>query len=476
MRGQTALEYLLLIAGGVLLSAVVMVVVNSGLNTASESVTSSEYSARLHNYLSTGVGSDDGDWIIVGSNEYSGVPGNVGVGKSDPQAKLEVNGKILMDNATDASDSANIVATKGYVDSVQASAIGIAGVNASQIQLRVTGACSVGSYITAIAADGSVTCGAAANSWNTSGSNQYSGVGGNVGIGTAAPSQKLDVNGSGNFAGNLSASGDVCNGAGNCLSALASFTNACGGAATTYAYGATAYTGSYCLMGLPTPSSPAWPVAGASTSWTCPVMSGSPISCTATHSVAPVNGVCGVAAKTYAYGAIAFSGALCSTGAASPSSPVFPSSGSSTSWSCLGTNGGASPSCIASVASPIYLVNEVHTDQQCLAYGGEVVSTGVGIVNQCRFAGRACPSGWTPYLSWSTTSAYSAGSCSGCCWSSYACSGSGCAASGHAWGNVARERGGGYTGISNVPYCTSDQYCQEGCAWVASSVTQIGCY
>jgi len=91
-RGQTALEYLLMIAGGVLLSAIVMVVASNNLNIAAESINSSEYSSRIHTYLSSGSGANDGDWVIVGNDQYSGVPGNVGIGTTNPSAKLEVNG------------------------------------------------------------------------------------------------------------------------------------------------------------------------------------------------------------------------------------------------------------------------------------------------------------------------------------------------------------------------------------------------
>jgi len=105
-----------------------------------------------------------------------------------------------------------------------------------------------------------------------------------VGIGTDQPTTKLEVNG-------VIKGTDVCNNSGNCLSALASLTNACGGAATVYAYEASSYTGTYCVMGTPTPTSPSFPVAGGSTTWTCPVTNGSPISCTASRLPAPlVNG------------------------------------------------------------------------------------------------------------------------------------------------------------------------------------------
>ena len=150
-----------MIAGGVLLSAIMMVVVNNNLNLAAGEISSSEYASRVHNYLSTTIETNDGDWIIVGSNQYSGVPGNVGIGTTSPQAKLEVNGKIMMDDATAASDSANTVATKGYVDGKSS-----------------------------------------AQTWNASGSNQYSLVSGNIGIGTTNPTSKLTVNGTVNVSNN----------------------------------------------------------------------------------------------------------------------------------------------------------------------------------------------------------------------------------------------------------------------------------
>jgi len=48
------------------------------------------------------------------------------------------------------------------------------------------------------------------------------------------------------------------------------------------------------------------------------------------------------------------------------------------------------------------LVNNVHTQQDCINAGGEVVDSDVTL-KQCRFAGSNCPSGWTQYKNWSTT-------------------------------------------------------------------------
>lgn len=67
----------------------------------------------------------------------------------------------------------------------------------------------------------------------------------------------------------------------------------------------------------------------------------------------PINGSCGPAARNYASGDSSYSGALCSAGTASPSSPSFPSAGGSTSWTCLGANGGSNASCLATRDSAV---------------------------------------------------------------------------------------------------------------------------
>lgn len=219
-----------------------------------------------------------------------------------------------------------------------------------------------------------------------------------VGVGTDSPTTKFEVNG-------VIKGTDVCNTTGNCLSALASLTNACGGAATNYASTATTYTGTYCVMGTPTPTSPSFPAAGGSTTWTCPVTNGSPIACTATRE-APIE----------------------------------------------------------------YLIGGIHTTIQC----GNVFNTGSGKL--CVMSGSSCPTGWTQYQSYSSTSSVTIAAGSGHCYSNASpCSWSSCTTGSHSFSNTGRES------CSLVDGCAS---CAYGCCYEAypgsgpfyATITSVGCY
>lgn len=130
----------------------------------------------------------------------------------------------------------------------------------------------------------------------------------------------------------------------NTQACIVPINGSCGSNATNYAYNVTSYSGTFCSAGTASPTSPAFPAQGSSSSWTClGANNGSNASCSATRDSAPaaVNGVCGAAAATYESSATSYAGAYCSSGTASPSSTAFPSVGTGVYWDCLGSNGGS---------------------------------------------------------------------------------------------------------------------------------------
>ncbi|MFA5730000.1 MAG: type II secretion system protein, partial [Candidatus Paceibacterota bacterium] len=123
----------------------------------------------------------------------------------------------------------------------------------------------------------------------------------------------------------------------------------CGTREKRYADAATSYgTDTICTIGTGSPASPAFPAKGASTTWTCAGV----YTGTSTTCTAQhsLNGVCGTNAQAYASGVTAYSGTFCAAGTASPASPAFPASGASVSWTCLGALSGTNASCTASRA------------------------------------------------------------------------------------------------------------------------------
>ena len=70
-----------------------------------------------------------------------------------------------------------------------------------------------------------------------------------------------------------------------------------------------------------------------------------------TVAAAAVTAACGANATTYTDSVTAYpnttSASFCSTGTPSPTTPAFPASGSSITWTCVGSGGGASASCTA---------------------------------------------------------------------------------------------------------------------------------
>ena len=142
----------------------------------------------------------------------------------------------------------------------------------------------------------------------------------------------------------------------------------CGPAAKAYAYTDTAFSGDFCNVGgryiLPTTppfypidSDPTFPVAGSSVNYYCGIACGNLSVCTATRAAAPINGSCGVNAKTYTATDTRFVGttniSYCATGTKSPTTVAFPAVGSSATWSCNGSDLGTNASCTANRVSSV---------------------------------------------------------------------------------------------------------------------------
>jgi len=108
----------------------------------------------------------DSDWTISGNNMYSAVSGNVGIGTTTPGYKLDVDGNMKLVGAF--HDSSGDAGSSGQI--LSSTAAGTNWISPSTLS------------------DGD---------WTISGSNMYSAVSGNVGIGTTAPAYNLEVSSTG---------------------------------------------------------------------------------------------------------------------------------------------------------------------------------------------------------------------------------------------------------------------------------------
>ncbi len=135
---------------------------------AAVSPTSWNTADRLFSIGNGTTGSNTSDALVVLKS------GNIGIGSSTPTNKLEVNG-------TTKTTSLQITngANNGYV--LQSDASGISSwVNPTTLSN---------------------------GNWTTSGSNQYSALSGNIGIGTTSPTNKLDIQSSSSITANVQSSG-----------------------------------------------------------------------------------------------------------------------------------------------------------------------------------------------------------------------------------------------------------------------------
>jgi hypothetical protein len=144
----------------------------------------------------------------------------------------------------------------------------------------------------------------------------------------------------------------------------------CGSATRAYTSDETSFgSGVFCSSGQLS-STPTFPLEGQSATWTCLGTNAPNQVCVAFRQQAPqppINGACGTAARVYSPTDTSLSGSFCQVGSV-VGSPFFPSSGSSSSWTCSGQNGGTNAVCVASRTAPAPVDGECGTASRIYGY------------------------------------------------------------------------------------------------------------
>lgn len=176
---------------------------------AGSNVTVTTLDSVIQISATAGGSGTDSDWEVVGANMYSIPAGNVGVGTASPGAKLDVSGG-------DIRTSGKLVSTVGVGApplEVSSSTM-VPNLNANFLQGKdalffapashdhdagaitsgtiAYGRLPVGTTAGTVSA-GNHTHPGGDGDWTVSGTDMYSAVSGNVGIGTSSPTRKLDV-------------------------------------------------------------------------------------------------------------------------------------------------------------------------------------------------------------------------------------------------------------------------------------------
>ncbi|MFA6353620.1 MAG: hypothetical protein WCW93_01670 [Candidatus Paceibacterota bacterium] len=113
------------------------------------------------------------------------------------------------------------------------------------------------------------------------------------------------------------------------------------------------------------------------------------------------------------------------------------------------------------------IYGSVHSTSSCTSAGGTIVSNGTN--NFCKFTANSCPSGWTKYSNYSTTTASTCTGATGTCTDFTPLT---CTTGYHAFGNITAETCTYYNqskGLLGCPIYSSGKTC-------TATVNQIGCY
>lgn len=135
-------------------------------------------------------------------------------------------------------------------------------------------------------------------------------------------------------------------------------------------------------------------------------------------------------------------------------------------WQCMSIACNSNRVYVRCAGSPDYIYNKNHVVSDCTSAGGTTINDGTNIF--CKFASSSCPSGWTQYANYSTTTA---NTCVGQNTSSKCSGATSCTTGSHGFNNTIAE---------TCSYNSTQYSFWTGCGTSAltckATVAEVGCY